>query len=121
MRLAGVDATRAIAAPRVLSRIDNLQMLRIDAAPNAAEMVKFHPNRNRRSVELVSDAMRWHGNPTDSHPRVAIGFAAKVPQPASCIGLRCPLRVEPSPDSAEVEVSHGPTAHMAFTSSTALG
>lgn len=56
--LAGVLCTNALAASHIFLNCDRLKVLRIDAAPNAAEVVEGESFGNRPSEYSVGDPVR---------------------------------------------------------------
>lgn len=77
-----------VASPLVDCPGYRFEMVRVNAAPNAAQVVQLHPFRDRPHVELVGDAvgvLETSGNAATSGPEPSISRASKraEPEPAT--------------------------------------
>jgi hypothetical protein len=82
MGLASVLRLEALAAKDVLVERDGFEVLRVDAVPDAAEVIEREPIGDRTDEQLVRDAVRSDEMlPVELEPAVAV-IEPALPEPA---------------------------------------
>lgn len=74
------------ATPNVLRPRYRFKVVGIDAIPNAAQMVEFHPGRDRPTMPFIYDAMRSVAAVVLDDSPVSLGVLRPLPDPARASG-----------------------------------
>ena len=105
MRLRRVYGRMTNTAQQIFSRCYRLQMVGVNASPNAAKMVKKHSGRYRASVHLVRKSVRFGLLLVSNRPPIAADVNSAHPNPAPCL-IHCIPFVKVGPVvSAKVHTS----------------